>query len=77
MSMKDIIGDFQAFFALQLGRLNDVDIIEFLAPTFRPLLSSPVARDWWKKMGPHSTTPSLYRKISGIMAKWDNAPTTE
>jgi len=26
MSMKDIIGDFQAFFALQLGRLNDVDI---------------------------------------------------
>ncbi len=26
MSMKDIIGDFQAFFMLQLGRLNDVDI---------------------------------------------------
>ncbi len=26
MSIKDIIGDFQAFFALQLGRLNDVDI---------------------------------------------------
>ncbi len=26
MSMKDIIGDYQAFFSLQLGRLNDIHI---------------------------------------------------
>lgn len=26
MSMKDIIGDYQAFFSLQLGRLNDIQI---------------------------------------------------
>ena len=56
---------------------DDVDIIEFIAPTFRPLLSSPVARKWLKSMGPHSLTPSLYTKISKIMAKWDSAPTTK
>ena len=50
---------------------DDLDIIEFIAPTYRSLLSSPIARDWWKGMAQHSTTPSLYVKISNIMAKWD------
>ncbi len=50
---------------------DDLDIIEFIAPTYRSLFSSPIARDWWKGMAQHSTTPSLYAKISNIMAKWD------
>jgi len=49
-----------------------VDIIEFIAPTYRPLLSSPVAREWLNSLGPHSLTPSLYKKIVAIMATWDN-----
>ena len=56
---------------------DGVEIIEFLAPTYRPLMSSPIAKDWWKNIGPHSTTPSLYKKMSEIMEKWDNEPTTE
>ena len=73
--MEDI--DHQYKSDLYFDEDDDVDIIEFMAPAFRPLLSSPIARDWWKNMAPHSTTPSLYLKISKIMEKWDTAPTRE
>ena len=73
--MEDI--DHQYKSDLYFDEDDDGDIIEFLAPTFRPLMSSPIARDWWKNMAPHSTTPSLYIKISKIMEKWDNALTPE
>ena len=53
---------------------DDEDIIEFMAPTFRPLLGSPIGRDWWRCIAPHSTTPSLHKKISKIMADWDEKP---
>ena len=73
--MEDI--DHQYKSDLYFDEEDGVDIIEYIAPTFRPLMSSPVARDWWKNMGPHSVTPSLYKKMSEIMVKWDSAPTSE
>ena len=53
---------------------DDGDIIDFITPTFRPLLGSPIGRDWWRRIAPHSTTPSLHKKISKIMAGWDEEP---
>jgi hypothetical protein len=50
---------------------DDIDLIEYVAPTYRALFSSRYFRDWWKHVGPDSTTPSLYIKISRIMAGWD------
>ena len=73
--MEDI--DHQYKSDLYFDEDDNVDIIEFMAPTYRPLMSSPIAKDWWKNIGPHSTTPSLYKKMSEIMEKWDNEPTTE
>ncbi len=73
--LEDI--DHQFKFDLYFDEEDGVEIIEFLAPTYRPLMSSPIAKDWWKNIAPHSTTPSLYKKMSEIMEKWDNEPTIE
>ena len=50
---------------------DDVDLILYIAPTYRALFCSPLFRDWWMRQAPDSTTPSLYFKISDIMASWD------
>ena len=79
---------FQALLEMYMALLEDVDhqyksdlyfeeeegpeIIEYMAPKYRPLMSAPIAKDWWKTIGPHSVTPTLYKKMSAIMAKWDS-----
>ena len=50
---------------------DDTDIVVFLAPTHREFFSSPVFREWWRQVAPDSTTPSLFVKISNILANWD------
>lgn len=67
--------DHQFKFDLYFDEEDDEDIIEFMAPVYRSLLGSPIGRDWWRRVAPHSTTPSLYDKISKIMANWDEKPT--
>jgi len=37
----------------------------------KPLLSSPIGREWWDKNARDFTTPSLYVKITELMAQWD------
>ena len=66
--------DHQYKIDLYFDEEEDEDIIEFMAPTFRPLLGSPIGRDWWRRVAPRSTTPSLHKKISKIMADWDKNP---
>ena len=50
---------------------DDTDLVEFIAPTYRALLSSPHGRAWWNRTAKDSSTPSFYAKISKIIANWD------
>ena len=36
-----------------------------------PLLSSPIGREWWDRYAWGFSTPSLYERITKIMAQWD------
>ena len=38
---------------------DDQDIVDFMAPQFRPYLDSPVGRMWWSNSGQYSATPSF------------------
>ena len=50
---------------------DDVDLLEFMAPSYKAFLSSPIARTWWMRVAKDSTNPSMYKKMSGIMSRWD------
>ncbi len=50
---------------------DDIDLILYIAPTYREFLCSPLFRKWWKDQAPDSTTPSMYVKIGEILASWD------
>lgn len=50
---------------------DDVDLVEFMAPSYKAFLSSPVARDWWMRVAKDSTTPSMHEKMSAIMSRWE------
>ena len=50
---------------------DDIDLILYIAPTYRKFFCSPLFRKWWKDVAPDSTTPSMYFKMSEIMASWD------
>jgi hypothetical protein len=50
---------------------DDIDLILYIAPTYRRLFCSPLFRKWWKEQAPDSVTPSTYAKISEILASWD------
>ncbi len=54
---------------------DGVEIVEFMAPDFKPLLLSPIGREWWRRVAPHAFTPSVYEKISKIMVSWDEEVT--
>ena len=50
---------------------DDIDLVLYIAPTYREFFCSPLFRKWWKDQAPDSTTPSMYVKISEILASWD------
>jgi hypothetical protein len=50
---------------------DDYDLVEFMAPAYKSLLLSPAGRAWWNRVAQHTSTPSLYAKISKIIAQWD------
>ena len=50
---------------------DDIDLILYVAPTYREFFCSPIFRKWWKDQAPDSITPSMYFKMSEIMASWD------
>ena len=49
---------------------DDTDLVEYMAPTFRPLLSSQYGSDWWERSAKDTCTPSFYNKIQNIRAGW-------
>ena len=63
--------DHQYKLGLYFDEDDDIDLILYIAPTYRELLCSPLFRKWWKDVAPDSITPSMYLKIGDIMASWD------
>ena len=49
---------------------DDTDLVEYMAPAFRDMLSSPQGREWWERIGRDRSTPSFYDKIETIRARW-------
>jgi hypothetical protein len=50
---------------------DGIDLIEYIAPTYKALFRCAVGRHWWAAVAPSSTVPSLYAKMNKIMQKWD------
>jgi len=50
---------------------DDTDLVEFMAPAFRELLSSRYGSEWWERIGKDRSTPSFYDKIQNIRAGWE------
>lgn len=50
---------------------DDEDLVEFMAPEFRPMLESSNGREWWERTAQASSTPSFFAKIERIRTKWD------
>lgn len=63
--------DLQYKLDLYFDEDDDIDLILYIAPTYRRLFCSPLFRKWWKEQAPDSMTPSSYAKISEILASWD------
>ncbi len=63
--------DLQYKLDLYFDEDDDIDLILYIAPTYRKFFCSPLFRKWWEDVAPDSTTPSMYFKISEIMASWD------
>jgi hypothetical protein len=51
-----------------------VDIIEFMAPSFRDMLSCKYGSEWWDRTAKAKNTPSFYNKIQKIRAAWEVGP---
>ena len=56
---------------LYFSEEDEIDLVEFIAPTFKKLFQSQVGRQWWTTIAENSTTPSLYAKMNKIMQNWD------
>lgn len=50
---------------------DDVDLVEYLAPSYRPFLDSRYGRAWWDRVVAASATPSYFAKMQRIIAGWD------
>ena len=50
---------------------DDTDLVEYMAPAFRDMLSSQYGREWWERIGEDRSTPSFYKKIQKIRTGWE------
>jgi hypothetical protein len=50
---------------------DETDPIADMAYIHRPLLSSPIGRQWWSQNAEEFTTESVYNTITGLLAQWD------
>ena len=51
---------------------DDTDLVEYMAPIFREMLSSRYGCKWWERIGRDRSTPSFYDKIQKIRAGWES-----
>jgi hypothetical protein len=50
---------------------DDTDLVEYMAPAFREMLSCRYGSEWWERIGKDRSTPSFYEKIQKIRAAWE------
>ncbi len=51
---------------------DDTDLVVYMAPAFREMLSSQYGREWWERVGKYRSTPSFYQKIQKIRDRWEH-----
>jgi len=56
---------------------DDEDVIEFMALTFRDMLSCKYGSEWWDRAAKAKYAPSFYNKIQRIRADWEAGPTQQ
>lgn len=49
---------------------DDEDLVLYMAPAFRDMLSCTHGADWWDRMAKARCTPSFYDKIQKIRKDW-------
>ncbi|MDX1405070.1 MAG: hypothetical protein R3192_11055 [Woeseiaceae bacterium] len=64
--------DHQYRSGLYFNEDDDTDLVEYMAPAYRDMLSSRYGREWWQRIGRDRSTPSFYDKIEKILARWDH-----
>jgi hypothetical protein len=69
-SLED--SDHQYKSGLYFDEDDDTDLVEYLAPAFRGMLSSQYGRAWWERIGKDRSTPSFYDKIQKIRRGWES-----
>jgi len=53
---------------------DEDEVIEFMAPTFRDMLSCKYGSDWWDRTAKAKWATSFYNTIQRIRAAWDAGP---
>jgi len=66
--LEDIDHQFKS--DLYFDEEDDEDLIEFMAPTFRDMLSCKYGSEWWDRTAKAKNSPSFYNKIQRIRATW-------
>ena len=49
---------------------DEEDLVEFMAPTYREMLTSEYGESWWNRTAKNRCTPSFYDKIQNIRERW-------
>jgi hypothetical protein len=68
-NLEDIDHQYQS--DLYFDELDTIDVVTFLAPLYKDLMTSPVGRNWWATVAPVGHTPSYFEKMSKIMKEWE------
>lgn len=68
-NLEDIDHQYQS--DLYFDEEDTKDVVDYLAPVHKDLMTSPVGRQWWATVAPISHTPSYFEKMNRIMKEWD------
>jgi len=67
-SLEDMDHQFKS--DLYFDEDDDEDLIEFMAPAYRELITCKHGLDWWRRTAKARCTPSFYDKIQKIREGW-------
>ena len=49
---------------------DDTDLVEYMAPEYKDMLTCTYGSEWWERTARGSSTPSFIEKIERIRASW-------
>ena len=68
-NLEDIDHQYQS--ELYFDEADTLDVVDYLAPLHKNLMTSPVGKTWWATVAPISHTPSFFEKMSRIIKGWE------